>query len=62
MLFILYINDIASVSKLLKCILFADDTPVFYSVENINSELQIVQSEVEKIVKWFSANKMFMNL
>ena len=30
-LFILYINDMCNVSKLVKCILFADDTNIFYS-------------------------------
>ena len=30
-MFILYINDFVHVSKLLKCILFADDTTLFNS-------------------------------
>lgn len=30
-LFILYINDIVNVSKILNCLLFADDTTFFYS-------------------------------
>ena len=34
-LFILYINDICNVSKLLKFILFADDTNILYSDSNI---------------------------
>ncbi len=33
-LFILYINDICSVSNLVKCILFADDTNVFDAGDN----------------------------
>ena len=31
LLFLLYINDLANVSKLLTVILFADDTNIFYS-------------------------------
>ena len=31
LLFIMYINDLANTSKILKYILFADDTNIFYS-------------------------------
>ena len=34
-LFILYINDVCEVSKLLNIILFADDTSILYSTRNI---------------------------
>ncbi len=34
LLFILYMNDICQTSNLLKIILFADDTTIFYSHEN----------------------------
>lgn len=34
-LFILYLNDIVNVSKLFKCILFADDTTFLFSGKNI---------------------------
>ena len=34
-LFLLYINDICNVSKLIKCILFADDTNLFFSGKSI---------------------------
>ena len=36
LLFIIYINDICLTSKLLKYIVFADDTTVFYSNKDIN--------------------------
>ena len=36
LLFILYINDICNVSKVFDCILFADDTNLFCSDNNIN--------------------------
>ena len=35
MLFLLYINDLANISKKLKFILFADDTNVFYANKNL---------------------------
>lgn len=61
-LFILYINDIVSVSNLLKCIMFADDTTLFYSGENVNTVLQTVQNEFEKIIMWFNANRLSLNI
>ena len=35
LLFLLYINDIASVSSILFSFLFADDTTLFYSSKNL---------------------------
>ena len=37
LLFILYINDLPSVSRIIKSILFADDTSIFLSHQNIQS-------------------------
>ena len=34
-LFLLFINDLCNVSNLLKSVLFADDTNMFYSNENV---------------------------
>lgn len=33
LLFILYINDIVYASNIVKCILFADDTSIFYPIK-----------------------------
>lgn len=35
-LFILYVNDICKVSDLLKCVLFADDTTLYVSGDNLH--------------------------
>lgn len=61
-LFLLYVNDIVSVSQLLRCILFADDTTLFYSGKNIKDVLQIVENEFQKIMKWFNANRLSLNI
>lgn len=61
-LFLLYVNDIANVSKLLKCILFADDTTLFYAGKNINDVLQVVEYEFGKIMRWFNANILSLNI
>ena len=46
-LFILYINDICNVSKLLKLILFADDTNILYSDSNVHNLISIINHELD---------------
>ena len=61
-LFLLYINDIKNVSKLLKFIIFADDTNIFYSNENIEILEATINTELEKLAYWFKANKLSLNV
>ena len=60
-LFILYINDICNVSKLLKFILFADDTNILYSESNVHNLISIINHELDKLYTWFSVNKLSLN-
>ena len=62
LLFILYINDICNVSKLLKMILFADDTNLFRSGRELNSLCKEVSEELEKLNTWFKVNKLSLNV
>ena len=52
-LFILYINDICNVSKLLELILFADDTNSFYTGSNLEDISKVISIELDKINVWF---------
>lgn len=61
-LFIMYINDICKVSEILKFVLFADDTNIFCSGENLQQLLDLITSEIIKIKKWFDINKLSLNL
>lgn len=61
-LFIIYINDICNVSQILKFILFADDTNIFGSDENLQQHLDTITSEFIKIKYWFDKNKLSLNL
>lgn len=61
-LFILYINDISNVSKLLEFIMFADDTNIFCSGDNIVELCDNVSSELTNLEKWFALNKLSLNL
>lgn len=61
-LFILYINDICEVSKLLRFVLFADDTNFFCSGDDLKTLSENTESEIVKLKIWFDVNKLSLNL
>ena len=61
-LFILYINDICNASFILKFILFADDTNVFYSGVDIQTLCECISPELNKLHVWLSVNKLSLNV
>ena len=61
LLFIIYVNDLCNVSKILEPIMFADDANLFFSHKNIKDLFQAVNSELGKIFQWFNANKLSLN-
>ena len=61
LLFLLYINDLATVSNVIKTILFADDTSLFHSDKCLKSLFNVVNYELTKITEWFVANKLSLN-
>ncbi|KAI0207837.1 hypothetical protein LSAT2_007489, partial [Lamellibrachia satsuma] len=60
--FILDINVMCYVSKLLHIILFADDTNISYSASNIDDVTNIVNNELKQLGLWFRANKLLLNV
>ncbi|MFZ2538897.1 MAG: reverse transcriptase family protein, partial [Oscillospiraceae bacterium] len=61
LLFLLYINDLCNASALLKFILYADDTNIFYSGNDINEMCNIVNSELKLVIEWFKVNRLSVN-
>ena len=61
-LFLLYRNDICNVSKLIKCILFADDTNLFFSGKCIKYICKVISMELIKLKSWFAFNKLSLNI
>ena len=51
-----------SVSNVLFPILFADDTHVFLSGNNVDELIRIMNSEIIKIVDWLDCNKLSLNV
>ena len=62
LLFLLYINDLSTVTKLLTFIMFADDTNIFVSGKNLDHIVSVVNSELKTINTWFSANLLSLNI
>ena len=62
LLFLLYINDITHTSSLLSFILFADDTNIFYSHDNLETLVRTVNLELPKVSVWLKCNKLSLNV
>lgn len=61
-LFIIYINDLISTSNLFKYVIFADDTNILCSDENIHGLIDKVNTELKTVDDWFCANKLSLNI
>ena len=62
LLFLVYINDLCNVSKVLEMILFADDTNIFYSHTDASYLMEVVNFAMENITCWFYTNKLSINV
>ena len=60
-LFLIYINDIVNSSTRLKFNLFADDTSLYFTHENLHSLYNIVNVELDFVYNWILANKLCLN-
>ena len=61
-LFIMYVNDMHTVSSLMKCKIFADDTNFLYTGNDISEICKTVSKELDKLSSWFMANKLSLNV
>ena len=61
-LFLLYINDLASICKKTLPFLFADDTNLFICGDNPDEMVSDLNSELEDISSWLKTNKLSLNV
>ncbi len=61
LLFIIYMNDICNVSKVLFTLLYADDTCVIMQDKNIHNLIRILNCELKLLSTWLKANKLSLN-
>ena len=62
LLFILYLNDIMNLSQLDNLILFADDTNMFISDNDLTSLIFKANDELSKLSLWFRVNRLSLNV
>ena len=60
LLFLLYINDLPLASQLLTK-LFADDTVLIFSADNLNDLQILINNELRAIHQWMTSNKLSLN-
>ena len=61
-LFILYINDMCNVTKIFEYVLFADDTNLFCSNDNMKVLIKEINEGLSKLKKWFAVNKLSLSI
>ena len=57
-----YFYYILMISTVIKMILFADDTNLFYSGNDLLNVCNTMSSELGKLNKWFQVNKLSLNI
>ena len=62
LLFILFINDIVSASKIAEIIRFADNTTLFFKHKELGVLCTTINVELSKISQWFKLNKSSLNI
>ena len=62
LLFLLYVNDIYNTSDILKFVLFADDTNIFYSHHDVHTLFNTFNQELKQLEDWFKANRLSLNV
>jgi hypothetical protein len=62
LLFLIYINDLGTISTQLTSILFADDSNLFAEGSNLQNLQNIVNSEMPNLMDWLSSNRLSLNI
>ena len=62
LLFLIYINDLASVSPFFLDILFADDTNLFASNSDLDTLISTINHELGLVYTWLNANKLSLHI
>ena len=62
LLFIVYINDLNTVSDILRTIMFADDTNLFMSGRNLDEIELKLNEELKWVTQWFQVNLLSLNV
>ena len=61
LLFLIYINDLPTVSNIFDILMYADDTTLFCNFDNIRNE-NTINNEINKVYDWLCSNKLSLNI
>ena len=61
-IFILYVNDICNISKLIKCILFTGDTKLLCADSDIKRLSDTMCGMPDKVSTWFAVNRLTLSI
>jgi hypothetical protein len=62
LLFLIYVNDMQSISKKLYFLLFADDTNVFIDGKDADTIVNHLNEELKLLIQWLHVNKLSLNI
>ena len=62
LLFLLYTNDLPSISKQLTFYLFVDDTNIYFQSSDLLHLQKTVNKELWKVRKWLKTNRLALNI
>ena len=62
LLFLLYINDLQNISKVLNFYLLADATNIYYESNSLNELEKTVDKELSKLYLWLNVNRLSLNI
>ena len=61
MLFSIYVNDLSNVIERCKYQLYADDTVIYFTGEDLNASTNILEKDLENFTKWCKGNALAIN-
>ena len=61
---VLYINDLSTISNTLKCIMYADDTTIYFNTEDFPNDnlAKHITTEFDEVDVWLKHKKMSLNV
>ena len=62
LLFLIYINDLPNISKILNFYLFADDTNIYYEAQTPEKLELVINKELKKLHTWLIVNRLSLNI